>query len=171
VGDEILALYGYPEANEDDAERAVHAGLDLLTDISELLSPSAEPLQARIAIATGLVLADENQRVVGEPMVTAGRLRSKTPPNSVAITTSTRKLLGNVFVYNDLKLHEFEGFSEPVTAYGITGKRAVKSRFAARRTGKLTQLVGRQHAFSTGERTTGLLFGGTAGTCTSSAIG
>jgi class 3 adenylate cyclase/DNA-binding response OmpR family regulator len=170
VGDEILAVYGYPEANEDDAERAVHAGLDLLTDISELLSPSAEPLQARIAIATGLILVGEDQRVVGEPMVTAGRLRNKTPPNSVTISASTRKLLGNVFVYNDLELHEFEGFSEPVTAYRITGKRAVKSRFAARRTEKLTQLVGRQHAFSTGERTTGLLFGGTAGTGTRSVI-
>jgi class 3 adenylate cyclase len=131
VGDEILAVYGYPEANEDDAERAVHAGLDLLTDISELLSPSAEPLQARIAIATGSVLVDENQRIVGEPMVTAGRLRNKTPPNSVTITASMRKLLGNVFVYNDLELQEFEGFSEPVTAYRIAGKRAVESRFAA----------------------------------------
>jgi class 3 adenylate cyclase len=130
VGDEILAVYGYPEANEDDTERAVHAGLDLLTDISELLSPSAEPLQARIAIATGLVLVGEDQRVVGEPVVTAGRLLNKTPPNSVTITASTRKLLGNVFVYNDLELQEFEGFSEPVTAYRITGKRAVKSRFA-----------------------------------------
>jgi len=145
VGDEILAVYGCPEANEDDAERAVHAGLDLLTDISELLSPSAEPMQARIAIATGLVLVGEDQSVVGEPVVTAGRLRNKTPPNSVTITASTRKLLGNVFVYDDLELHEFEGFSEPVTAHRITGKRAVKSRFAARRTGKLTQLVGRQH--------------------------
>jgi DNA-binding response OmpR family regulator/class 3 adenylate cyclase len=145
VGDEILAVYGYPQANEDDAERAVHAGLGLLADISELLSPSAEPMQARIAIATGLVLVDEDQRVVGEPVVTAGRLRNKTPPNSVTITASTRKLLGNVFVYDDLELHEFEGFSEPATAYRITGKRAIKSRFAARRTGKLTQLVGRQH--------------------------
>ena len=97
VGDEILALYGYREANEDDAERAVHAGLDLLADVSELLSPSAEPLQARIAIATGLVLVGEDQRVVGEPVVTAGRLRNKTPQNSVSITESTRKLLGSVF--------------------------------------------------------------------------
>src|SRR5262245_281453 len=59
VGDEILALFGYPQANEDDADRAVNAGLDLLADVSELLSPSAEPLQARIAIATGLALVDE----------------------------------------------------------------------------------------------------------------
>jgi DNA-binding response OmpR family regulator/class 3 adenylate cyclase len=135
VGDEILAVYGYPETNEDDAERAVNAALDLLTDVSELRAPSAEPLQARIAIATGLVLVDEDQRVVGEPMVTAGRLRNKTPPNSVTITASTRKLLGSGFVYDNLTLGEFDL---------VTGKRAVESRFAARRTGKLTKLVGRQ---------------------------
>jgi DNA-binding response OmpR family regulator/class 3 adenylate cyclase len=145
VGGEILAVYGYPQANEDDAERAVRAGLDLLTDISALVSPSAEPMQARIAIATGLVVVGEDQSVVGEPVVTAGPLQNKIPPNSVTITASTRKLLGNVFVYNDPELHEFDGLSEPVTAYRITGKRAVESRFAARRTGKLTQLVGRQH--------------------------
>src|SRR5262249_6121036 len=104
VGDEILAVYGYPEANEDDAERAVHAGLDLLADVTELLSSSAAPLQARIALATGLVLVGEDQRVVGEPVVTAARLRNKAPANSVTITASTRKLLGSVFVYDNLEL-------------------------------------------------------------------
>jgi class 3 adenylate cyclase len=134
VGDEILAVYGYPETNEDDAERAVHAGLDLLADVSELLSSSAAPLQARIALATGLVLVGEDQRVVGEPVVTAARLRNKAPPNSVTITASTRKLLSSVFVYDDLELHEFDGFCEPVPAHRVAGKRAIKSRFAARRT-------------------------------------
>jgi DNA-binding response OmpR family regulator/class 3 adenylate cyclase len=137
VGDEILAMFGYPEANEDYAERAVQAGLDLLADVSELLSPSAEPLQARIAIATGLVLVGENQPVIGEPVIMAARLRNKTPPNSVAITASTRKLLGSVFVYDNLELGEFDGLSEPLTPYLVTGKRAVESRFAARRTGEL----------------------------------
>ena len=98
VGDEILAVFGYPKCDEDDAERAVHAGLDLVANVGELLWPSAEPSQARIAIATGLVLIGENQAVIGEAVVTAGRLRNKTPPNSVAITASTRKLLGGVFV-------------------------------------------------------------------------
>jgi class 3 adenylate cyclase len=145
VGDEILAVFGYPKCDEDDAERAVHAGLDLVVNVGELLSPSAEPLRARIAIATGLVLVGEDQRVVGEPMVTAGRLRNKTPPNSVTITASTRKLLGSVFVYDNLDLGEFDGLSEPLTPYLVTGKRAVESRFTARRTGKLTKLVGRQN--------------------------
>jgi predicted ATPase/DNA-binding response OmpR family regulator/class 3 adenylate cyclase len=145
VGDEIVAVFGYPRCDEDDAERAVHAGLDLLADASELLSPSAEPLQARIAIATGLVLVGEDQRVVGEPVVTAGRLRNKTPPNSLTITASTRKLLGNMFIYDNLELCEIDRLSEPLTPCLVTGKRAVESRFAARRTGKLTQLVGRQN--------------------------
>jgi DNA-binding response OmpR family regulator/class 3 adenylate cyclase len=135
VGHEILAVYGYPQANEDDAERAVRAGLELVADVRDLLSPSAEPSQARIAIATGLVVGGENQRVVGEPMLTARRLQNKTPPNSVTITASTRNLLGSVFLYDNLELGEFDGLSKPLTAYLVTGKRAVESRFAARRTG------------------------------------
>jgi len=138
-------VFGYPKCDEDDADRAVHAGLDLVANVGELLSPSAEPLQARIAIATGLVLIGENQAVIGEAVVTAGRLRNKTPPNSVAITASTRKLLGGVFVYDNLELGKFDGLSEPLAPYLVTGKRAVESRFATRGTGKLTKLVGRQH--------------------------
>jgi DNA-binding response OmpR family regulator/class 3 adenylate cyclase/predicted ATPase len=137
VGDEILAVFGYPKCDEHDAERAVHAGLDLVANVGELLSPSAEPLQARIAIATGLVLIGENQAVIGEAVVTAARLRNITPPNSVTITASTQNLLGSAFVYDS----EFEGS----TVYRVTAKRAVECRFAARRTGKLTQLVGRQN--------------------------
>src|SRR5215468_707275 len=101
VGDETLAVFGYPNCDEDDAERAVHAGLDLVANVGEFLSSSAGPLQARIAIATGLVLIGENQPVIGEPVIMAARLRNKTPANSVTITTSTRKLLGSVFVYDN----------------------------------------------------------------------
>ena len=143
VGDEILALFGYPNGHEDDAEWAVHAGLDLVPKIGDL-SPSGGRLQARIAMATGVVLIGGNQTVIGEAVVLAARLRNITPPNSVAVSASTRKLLGSVFVCNNLELGEFEGFSEPVTAYRVTGKRAIESQFAARRTGKLTELVGRQ---------------------------
>jgi DNA-binding response OmpR family regulator/class 3 adenylate cyclase len=124
MGYEVLAVYGYPQADEDHAERAVHAGLELVANVRELPSPYSEPLKARIAIATGLLVVGESQRVVGEPMVTAGRLRNKTPPNSVTITASTCKLLRSVFLYDDLQLGEFDGLSEPLTAYLVTGKRA-----------------------------------------------
>src|SRR5262249_33863586 len=118
--------------------------LDLVANVGKLRSWSAGPLQARIAIATGLVLVGEDQPVIGEPVVTAGRLRNITPPNSINVTASTRKLLGSVFVCDDPQLCELEshGVSKPVAACRVTGKRAIESRFAARRTGKLTQLVG-----------------------------
>jgi class 3 adenylate cyclase/DNA-binding response OmpR family regulator/predicted ATPase len=145
VGDEILALFGYPTSYEDDAERAVHAGLDLVAKVGELLSPSGAPLQVRSAIASGLVLIGENQTAVGEAIVVAGQLRAVTPPNSVNVSASTRKLLGNVFVCDDPQLCELEGVPEPVTTYRATGKRAIESRFTASQRGRLTPLVGRQH--------------------------
>ena len=101
VGDEILASFGYPKGQEDDAERAVHAGLDLVERIGEVRSQSGDALQVRIGIATGLVLIGENQAVIGEAVVTAARLRDITPPNSVTVTASTRKLLGDMFAYDD----------------------------------------------------------------------
>src|SRR5262249_28849848 len=120
VGDELLALFGYPKSHEDDAERAVQAGLDLAAKVGELLSPSSEPLQVRTAIATGVALINDDQTVVGEAIVTAARLRSATTSNSVIITASTRKLLGNVFACENSELYEFEGVSKPVTAYRVT---------------------------------------------------
>jgi class 3 adenylate cyclase/DNA-binding response OmpR family regulator/predicted ATPase len=145
VGDEITALFGYPKGHEDNAERAVHAALNLVADIGKLSSPSGKPLQTRIAVASGLALIAEDQTVVGEAVVMAGQLRNVTPPNSVNIISSTRKLLGNVFICDDPQLCKLDGVSEPVTAYRVTGKRAIESRFAASRTGKLTQFVGRQN--------------------------
>jgi len=73
---EILTSFGYPKGHEDDAERAVHAGLDLVQRIGEVRSQSGDALQVRIGIATGLVLIGENQAAVGEAVVTAARLRT-----------------------------------------------------------------------------------------------
>jgi class 3 adenylate cyclase/DNA-binding response OmpR family regulator/predicted ATPase len=147
VGDEILALFGYPAGHEDDAERAVHAGLDLVANVSKLSPSSGEPLQTQIAIATGLVFIGENQTVIGEAIIIASRLRNITPPNLINVTASTRKLLGSVFVCDDPQLCEleFQGVSKPVTACRVTGRRAIESRFDARRTGTHTRFVGRQH--------------------------
>jgi class 3 adenylate cyclase/DNA-binding response OmpR family regulator/predicted ATPase len=144
VGDEIIALFGYPNSAEDDAERAVYASLDLVENVGGLLSPSGEPLQMRLGVATGVVLIGENQAVIGEAIIMASRLRSISPPNSVIVTASTHKLLGSMFVCDSFELREFEGFSEPVTTYRVAGKRAIESRFVCRRTGKLTQFAGRQ---------------------------
>ena len=123
VGDGILALFGYPTSHEDDAERAVHASLDLVARVGELLSPSGEPLQVRTAVATGLVLIGENRTAIGEVIVVAGQLLAITPPSSVSVSASTRKLLGGAFVCDDPQRCELEGVSEPVTWYRVTGKR------------------------------------------------
>jgi class 3 adenylate cyclase/DNA-binding response OmpR family regulator/predicted ATPase len=142
VGDEILASFGYPKGYEYDAERAVHAGLDLVERIGEVRSQCGDPLQVRIGIATGLVLVGENQPAIGDAVVIAARLRNITPPNSVTVTASTRKLLGDMFVYGDSK---FEGVLGPEATYQVTGKQPIEMRFAASQTAKLTQFVGRQH--------------------------
>jgi class 3 adenylate cyclase len=97
VGDEIIALFGYPNGAEDDAERAVHASLDLVTNVGGLLSPSGEALQVRLGVATGVVLIGENQAVIGEAIIRASRLRSISPPNSVIVTGGTHKLLGSIY--------------------------------------------------------------------------
>jgi class 3 adenylate cyclase/DNA-binding response OmpR family regulator len=145
VADEILALFGYPKGHENDAERAVHAGLDLIAKIGEAFSPSGEPLQARIAIATSLVLIGDNQSVAGEAIITAARLLNATNPSSVMVTSSTRKLLSGAFVCDDPQFCDLQGASKPVIACRVTGKRAIGSRFDAGRARKRLQLVGRQH--------------------------
>jgi class 3 adenylate cyclase/DNA-binding response OmpR family regulator/predicted ATPase len=142
VGDEILASFGYPKGHEDDAERAVHAGLDLVERIGELRSQSGDALQVRVGVATGLVLVGEDQPAIGDAVVIAARLRNITPANSVTVIASTRKILGNMFVYADSK---FEGVSGPEATYQVTGKQPIEMRFAASQTVQLTQFVGRQH--------------------------
>jgi class 3 adenylate cyclase/predicted ATPase len=153
MGDGILAYFGYPQAHEDDAENAVRAGLDLVAKVGQLLLPSNEPLQVRVGIATGLVIvrpttgegSAPEQRVFGEILNLAARLQSSAPPNSVVVAKSTRDLLGEGFVCDQLGLCEVEGVSEPIAVSRITGERAVESRFDAKRSAKLTQFVGRQH--------------------------
>jgi DNA-binding response OmpR family regulator/class 3 adenylate cyclase len=119
---QILVLFGYPEVHEDDAERAVDAGLDAVAKIRQLRSPLGEPLQAQVAIATGLALASQNQ-TVGKPRAIAGALCNVAPPGSVLVATSARKLLNGAFVCGNPKLYEFVGLSQPVSAYRVTGKR------------------------------------------------
>jgi DNA-binding response OmpR family regulator/class 3 adenylate cyclase/tetratricopeptide (TPR) repeat protein len=145
MGEELRALFGYPQAHEDDAERAVQAGLDLMVMVNQLRSPSGEQLSVQIGIATGLVLISGEEQIVGEPLLIAARLRTAAPPNSLIVTTATRKLLGSSFDCHDRAPLALPGIPAPVTAYRITGRRPVKSRFDAKRPEKLTRLVGRQH--------------------------
>jgi DNA-binding response OmpR family regulator/predicted ATPase/class 3 adenylate cyclase len=142
MGHELLALFGYPKAHEDDAERAVHAALDIAAKAKE--GPLCELLLVQIGIATGLVIATD-QGAVGEPSTLAPHLRSIAPPNSVLVAASTRRLLGREFVCADPGSYGLAGVSENVTACLVTGRRAVESRFSSMRGPRLTQFVGRQY--------------------------
>src|SRR5215469_16820239 len=101
MGDGILVYFGYPQAHEDDAERAMRAGLELVAAVNALKTHA--PLETRVGIATGLVVvgdligsgASQEQGIVGETPNLAARLQSIAEPNSVVIAESTRKLLGN----------------------------------------------------------------------------
>jgi len=150
MGDGVLVYFGYPQAHEDDAERAVRAGLELITAVTALNSHA--PLQTRVGIATGLVVVgdligsgDTQERsMVGETPNLAARLQSLAEPNIVVIAESTRKLLGNLFELEDLGVRELKGIGGPVRAWAALRARAVESRFEALHASDLTELVGRE---------------------------
>ena len=150
MGDGVLIYFGYPQAHEDDAERAVRAGLELVTAVSDLKTHAA--LQTRVGIATGLVVvgdligsgASQEQAIVGETPNLAARLQGIAEPNSVVIAESTRKLVGNLFELDDLGPKELKGIAEPVRAWAALRQASVESRFEAYHPTGMTELVGRE---------------------------
>jgi class 3 adenylate cyclase/DNA-binding response OmpR family regulator/predicted ATPase len=144
--DQILAIFGYPQAHEDDVERAVNAGLDALANVGELTSPKGDPLRSRVGIATGAALASPTE-IVGGPSAIAAAVCAVAPPDAVLVTASTHRCLSDAFVCDQLEQYPLAGLYVPVTACRVTGKRAVKNRFKATRSKKVVELVGRAHEF------------------------
>ena len=150
MGDGVLIYFGYPQAHEDDAERAVRAGLELVAAVSDLKTHAA--LQTRVGIATGLVVvgdligsgASQEQAIVGETPNLAARLQGIAEPNAVVIAEGTRKLLGNLFELEELGAKELKGISGPMRAWGALRPASVESRFEALHASGLTKLVGRE---------------------------
>ena len=150
MGDGVLVYFGYPQAHEDDAERAVRAGLELVAAVGDLKTHAA--LQTRVGIATGLVVvgdligsgASQEQAIVGETPNLAARLQGIAEPNSVVIAESTRKLVGNLFELEDLGAKELKGIAGPVRAWAAVRPASVESRFEAMHASGLTELVGRE---------------------------
>jgi class 3 adenylate cyclase/tetratricopeptide (TPR) repeat protein len=150
-GDGILAYFGYPRAHEDDAERTVRAGLDIIAAVARLNTPAPEPLAVRIGIATGVVvvgdLRGENalrEHGVGDTPHLAARVQALAEPGTIVVAASTRRLLGDLFYLRDLGLHEVKGIAEPVAAWAVKGVSDSESRFEAVRTARLTDLIGRE---------------------------
>jgi class 3 adenylate cyclase len=150
MGDGVLIYFGYPQAHEDDAERAVRAGLELVTAVGDLKTHA--PLQSRIGIATGLVVvgdligsgASQEQAIVGETPNLAARLQLIAEPSMVVVAAGTRKLLGDLFEFRDLGVMELKGIAEPAQAWEALRASSAKGRFEALRAPSLTALVGRE---------------------------
>ena len=150
MGDGVLVYFGYPQAHEDDAERAVRAGLGAVDAVRSLDVKSVK-LQTRVGIATGLVVVGDlighgsaqEQSVVGETPNLAARLQALAEPDTVVIAAGTRRLVGALFEYRDLGAVEVKGIAGPVSAWQALRPSAVASRFEALRGAALSPLIGR----------------------------
>jgi class 3 adenylate cyclase len=150
MGDGVLVYFGYPQAHEDDAERAVRAALEAIAAVGAL--KMSVPLQARIGIATGLVVVGDligagsaqEQAIVGETPNLAARLQSIAKANAVVIAESTRRLIGSLFELADLGLQDLKGIDALARAWAVLQVSSVESRFEAFHGGGLIELVGRQ---------------------------
>lgn len=155
MGDGVLVYFGYPQAHEHDAERAVQAGLSLVDAVPKLVTADGAPLQVRVGIATGLVVVGDligsgeaqERSVVGETPNLAARLQAIAAPGMVVVAERTRRLVGNLFELQDLGKQDLKGIAGPVQAFAALRRSAVESRFEALHAAGLTALVGRDQEF------------------------
>ena len=153
MGDGVLAYFGFPRAHEDDAARAVHAGLELAEVVAGLKTPAREKLAARIGVATGIVVVGDfvgqgsarEQAVVGETPNLAARLQASAEPGCVVVADATRRLLGATFELKALGVQTLKGFDAPIAAWTVLCEAENLSRFEASRSQGLTPFVGREH--------------------------
>ena len=155
MGDGMLVYFGYPQAHEDDAERAVHAGLAILDRVKTLNQDTPHPefeIAARIGIATGPVVVGEvmgqdnakERSVFGETPNLAARLQALAQPNQLIIDPVTKRHVGNAFDCTDLGTVTLKGFDTPVQAWQVLSSRESASRFDSYRASHLTNFVGRE---------------------------
>jgi class 3 adenylate cyclase/tetratricopeptide (TPR) repeat protein len=151
LGDGLMVYFGWPQAHEDDGERAVRASLDIVGAVKSV--PAAAPLQVRIGIATGPVVVGETgagdasvpKVAVGETPNLAARLQGLAGADEIVVGLSTQRLLGASFEYCDLGQHLLKGVVEPARAWRVLGVASVEGRFeATREASALTPLVGRE---------------------------
>jgi class 3 adenylate cyclase len=157
LGDGLLVYFGYPLAHEDDAQRAVRAGLEIVGAVgaiheSSLQSRLQQTLQVRIGIHTGLVVLGEMgggkkrdmAAIVGETPNISARLQALAEPNAVVISPATYRLIEGLFDCRSLGMHTLKGISTPMEVYQVFQASAVRTRFEVAVTKGLTPLVGRE---------------------------
>ena len=157
MGDGVLVYFGYPQANEDDPERAIRAGLAIVDAVAHLNTPAGPPgtLRARVGIATGLVIVGDligsgpslESAAVGETPNLAARLQAVAEPGMVVIAEATRRLTGRLFEYRDLGETMMKGLEAAVRTCAVLGETVIDSRFEALRPGQ-GSLIGREEELS-----------------------
>jgi len=154
LGDGLMVYFGWPKAHEDDAQRAVTAGLEIVAAVQGIEAPL--PLSVRVGISTGPVVVGETgagdasvpKAAVGETPNVAARVQGLAEPNTVAIGEATRRLIGGTFELEDLGAQTLKGIAAPVALFRVIGASDVESRFDASRGAGLTPLVGRDEEVS-----------------------
>jgi class 3 adenylate cyclase len=148
--DSVVAWFGYPEANEFDAEHAIRAGLALISAVPKLCADGGAPLRAHVGIASGAVVVGDLpgttqplRAALGEPSNLAAALVSQAPPDAMLIAASTRQLVRGLFETCTLGPILAEGFAQPIEAWRVTDGEATANRFLALRAPELSPLVGR----------------------------
>jgi class 3 adenylate cyclase len=156
MGDGMLVYFGYPQAHEDDAERAAHAGLEIVRSVmalnADIGTAHGLELAVRVGVTTGPVVvgdiigegAAEEAAVVGETPNLAARLQDVAQPNQLVIGPVTRQLVGELFELEDCGTHELKGIAEPVRVWRVVSAREGESRFEATHLEGGLPLVGRQ---------------------------
>lgn len=156
LGDGILAYFGYPQAHEDDAARAIQAGLRIIDEIPKLNgqfnNPEEVPIAVRLGTATGLTVvgdiigpgASELKSATGETPNLAARMQSIAEPDSLVIPMNTLKLVGGFFRYEDLGYHQLKGFDQPIKAWKVLDEIPSESRFEATHRAKFLPMVDRE---------------------------
>ena len=151
LGNTVLVLFGYPAAHEDDAERAIRAGLELCAAVRTLRPDADVPMRCRVGIATGMVIVGDlvgvgevrDHGIVGDAPDLAVRLQVSAQPDTVTIEPTTWRLIGNLFDCRELGALDTNSDTEPIRRWQVLGESVVASRFEALRGSKLTPLVGR----------------------------
>src|ERR1041385_688936 len=152
LGDGILVYFGFPQAQEHAAERAVRAGLEIVEMVAQLKQPDGPPLQCRVGIATGLVVAAEatgvgaagEETFVGDTPNLAARLQSLAEPDCVLVGPTTHQLTADFFEYSFSGEHAIKGFRDPVSVWKALRESATESRFAAAHSATAGPIVGRE---------------------------
>jgi class 3 adenylate cyclase/tetratricopeptide (TPR) repeat protein len=151
LGDGVMAYFGWPTVHEDDAERAIAVGLELVEGLPRLSTPDGKPLAVRVGVATGLVVisseAGDGSTAMGETPNVAARLQSEAQPNTLVVSPLTARLAGRSFDYKSMGKRAIRGLPEPLELFQVAGRRSSLNRFKALRARSRAPLIGRSGEF------------------------